>query len=280
MNNNETRDLLKNGLFLSIEVSPSLEKNLDFYLKNSDFNNILPLVSDIIVTDSPLGKYTHNPVLSAAHIQHNTAKNTIVTFAMRDKNTPYSLAEIKTAEELQVDSYMFVTGDKTEDGKNVFEKNSTDFLEDVCKQKQALELNTLMFATCSNKLTENTKKKIRKKIINGADAIISQPITDIQEAMDLRDYINSLNKELDINRKVSFVAGVFPIVKFKTAIFIREKVKGAEVPEKLFKLLEEDKIEQAFKFNKKLFDDLTDNNFNIHLMTANNYKLMYDIIRP
>jgi len=280
MNNNETRKNLEKGEFLSIELSPSLNKSLDFYLSNKKFNKILPMVSDIIVTDSPLGKYTHNPILSASYIQNNTCKNTIVTFAMRDKNTPYALAEIITAEELKVDSYMFVTGDKTADGKNVFEKNSTDFMKEVCIQKQSKKLNTLMFSTCSNNLTDITKKKIKKKILNGADVIISQPIKNVKEAIEINEYIKELNNELCLGRNVYFVAGFFPIVKLKTAIFLRDKVKGAEVSEELFKILEledEDNL-KPIEFNKKIFNELIDRELNVHLMTANNFDIMLDII--
>jgi len=274
----ETRKQLLSGEFLSIELSPSLNKSLDFYLSNPIFNKILPNITDIIVTDSPLGKYTHNPILTAAYIQNNTGKNAIVTFAMRDKNTPYALAEIRTAEELKVDTYMFVTGDKTQSGKNVYEKSSTEFLKEVCIQKRSKNLNTLMFATCSNKLTDNVKKKIHKKIHNGADAIISQPITSIEEAEILRDFIEEENNISGLDRKVSFVAGIFPVIKLSTAIFLRDNVPGAEVSPELFKLLEAGEIEKAYEYNKNIFDTLTKNNFNVHLMTANNFELMGKLI--
>jgi homocysteine S-methyltransferase len=275
-----TRKLLENGLFLSIEISPSLNKKIDFYLSNQYFSKIKSLISNIIITDSPLGKYTHNPILTASYIKQQTGISTIATFAMRDKNTPYSLAEIRTAEELGLNKYMFVTGDKTKSGKNVFEKNSTEFMKDVCLQKRKHSLNTLMFSTCSNILTSNVKKKIKNKVLNGADVIVSQPITEYKQAIELQNYIEELNKTLNLKRKITFVAGIFPIVNLKTAIFIKENVPGANVSDELFELLKKDNsINEVFEFNKQLIEKLINNNFNIHLMTANNFELMFKLLK-
>ena len=277
--NNNIKDNLKDGDFLSIELSPSLNQHLDFYLKNNFFIKILSFISNIIVTDSPLGKYTHNPILTASYIQSQTNIQVISTFAMRDKNTPYSLSEIRTAEELNLCSYMFVTGDKTKDGKNVYEKSSTSFLKDVCIQKKTHHLNTLMFSTCSNVLTSNVKKRIRQKILNGADVIVSQPITSINEAYELKKYIDYLNNNLNIDREIYLVIGVFPVISLRTAMFIKNNVPGADVNDILIKLLKNDDLNGAFNFNKKIIDTLIQDNFNIHLMTSNNFELMYNLIK-
>lgn len=274
----EMRGLLNKGLFLSIELSPNLQKNIDTYLKNKDFLNILPSISSIILTDSPLGRYTHNAIVSSIYVQQQTNINTVATFAMRDKNTPYALAQIRSSEMLNLTSYLFLTGDKTQEGKNVFEKNSTDFLKEVCFQKRKYDLNTLMFATCSNKLTDNQKKKIRKKVMNGADALVTQPITDYKEAEILREYFNELKSEKIVERDFNLVIGFFPIVTLRTAKFIRNNVPGAEVSDTLYALLEEDKAQEAFLWNKKVLNKLLEKEFNIHLMTANDFHLMNKLL--
>jgi 5,10-methylenetetrahydrofolate reductase len=274
MHDKHSIDNLKDGTFLSIELSPSLNKHIDEYLTNEDFINICPNINHIIVTDSPLGKYTHNPILSSVYIKQQTNIKTIATFAMRDKNTPYALAEIRTAEALGLDSYMFLTGDKTKDGKNVFEKSSTEFMREVCIQKKKNGLKTLMYTTCSNNLTENVKKKIKKKIMNGGDVVVTQPITSYEEATQLKLYFEQLKNENIVDRDFHLVIGFFPIIKFSTAKFLRDNVPGAAVSDILYDLLKNGKEEEAFLYNKTIYDNLIDNNYNVHLMTANNFKTM------
>jgi len=274
MHDKNSIENLTNGTFLSIELSPSLNKHIDDYLSNEDFINISPYFNHIIVTDSPLGRYTHNPILTSIYVQQQTGIKTIATFAMRDKNTPYALAEIRTAEALGLDSYMFLTGDKTKDGVNVFEKSSTDFMKEVCIQKRHNGLNTLMYTTCSNRLTDNVKKKIKKKIMNGGDVVVTQPITSYEEASALKEYFSELKDEKIVDRNFHLVIGFFPIIKFSTAKFLRENVPGAAVSDVLYALLEEGKEDEAFEYNKSIYEKLIENNYNVHLMTANNFKTM------
>jgi len=269
-------DLIKNGKFLSIEISPSFKKSLGTFSRNEKLIKITKKVNSIILTDSPLGKYTHNSIMSSIYFQKEFNINAIATFAMRDKNIPYSLSEIKSSQYLGMKNFLFLTGDKTTEGKNVFEKNSTDFIKDVYEMRKEYDLNTIIFSSCSNKLTKTTKKKIMKKIENGSDCIISQPCTSFQEALDLKSYIEFCNSKL--NKNCNFVAGIFPVINLKTADFIINNVKGAEISYELYKYLKDGDLDKAFEYNYKLFKDLKKNNINIHLMTANNFDLMLKIL--
>lgn len=278
----------------SVPISFDLEEHFTLLKKSK----ILDVIDAFVCTDSPLAKLKHNSLLASLKLQNHFNIPSITTMAMRDKNTLALQSELIGMNSLDLRLVLALTGDPLRHGNQiqarpVFEGNSQLLLKIISQLNSKKDINgkeifgenkpiyafSVLNAYANNK--DNLYKKMYEKIKNGANAIFTQPVYDLQNAKELLEFINSINKEL--NKNCILVFGFFPITTYKTALFLHNKLPGVFVPQDwLIELKEaqntynEEKI--GIQKSKKLFKDLMKLHPKIHIMSANKLEIIEKIL--
>ena len=117
------------------------------------------------------------------------------------------------------------------------------------------------------------------KIQNGAEAIFTQPIYDLQIAKELISWNKEINQECKTQSVL--VLGFFPITSYKTALFLHNKLPGVYVPQDWLDALEKAHNNEAaigLAKSKNFFEKLRCFYQKIHFMSANKPKLIENIL--
>ncbi|WP_416826256.1 methylenetetrahydrofolate reductase [Helicobacter ganmani] len=251
-----------------------------------------------ICTDSPLGKLKHSAILASFKLQNAFKIPSITTISMRDKNTLALQSDILGMNSLDLRMILALTGDPLRLGnqpqaKGVFEGNSLLLLRIIEALNQQRDINGTALSGNSKPIypfcvlnsyankKENLYRKMQEKIQNGAQAIFTQPIYDLNIAQELLEWCEKINAHNDT--KCALVFGFFPIFSYKTALFLHHKLPGVFVP---MALLEE--MQKANKQNTEsqvgleksqtLFSNLYQLHQKFHFMSANKPHLIAKII--
>jgi len=127
-------------------------------------------------------------------------------------------------------------------------------------------------------------KKFIKKLDHGALGVITQPVFDPQNALELLELFEEA-KKLSGNPKGVLILGLFPITRLKTAQFLASHVPGIHVPKTWLDTLydahmhgEAEEEKRGFEMSKALFESIKAIHPKIHLMTANRFTLAKDLL--
>lgn len=114
--------------------------------------------------------------------------------------------------------------------------------------------------------------KLRNKIDFGAKFIQTQVIYDIDI---FKKFIQKLG---DFPAKI--LAGIFPLVSYKNAVFLNTKVPGVSIPEKILKRMEKakDSRKEGIAISIEIIRELKPLCAGIHLMTLNNIDIIPEIL--
>ena len=274
----------------STPSSFSLESFYDF----SD--SLLQQLDAFVCTDSPLAKLKHSATLASLKLQNTFKIPSITTMSMRDRNTLSLQSELIGMNSLDLRLVLALTGDPLRLGnqtqaKGVFEGNSNLLLKIIKQLNQAKDINNQNISGKCKRIypfsvlnaypnkKETSYKKMKEKIQNGAEAIFTQPIYDLQIAKELISW----NKEINQEGKTQsvLVLGFFPITSYKTALFLHNKLPGVYVPQDWLDALEKAHNNEAaigLAKSKNFFEKLRCFYQKIHFMSANKPKLIENIL--
>jgi len=297
-------ETLRSGEFLSVEITPRKSARFDPVIeKIKECKNILKNASAFSVTDNPLAKLKYSAMLAGIRVQSELRKPAIVTLSMRDKNLLALQSEILGGNEFGIRTFLALTGDpaKLSDHphlKGVFEGDSSLLLKivrhlnvkiDYSGREVSGDMDKIYAFSVMNSNAKNfsiLEKKMAKKIENGATAIITQPIFDLDVAKRLIEINEKIRNTYEDDReKTQLILGYFPITRLKTAQFLSSHVPGIYVPDSLLELLyaaskngEEEEGRVGFAYSKELFYKLRDIHPKIHIMSANRFDVIDDIL--
>ena len=288
---------LKNDYFFTLEITPPHEPTIDNLIIRLKHSSILNNIDGFTTTDSPLAKLKYNSILAAIKLQKNFNKPVIATISMRDRNKIALQSDLLGANDFDIRAILALTGDPASMSdqpfaKGVFESNSLLLLEIIKSLNNGMDYRGKPFKitpkkiypfVVSNSYAKNFKslqKRILKKLDNGAIGVITQPVYDINNAKKLLEIFNEIN-----NNRATLIFGFFPITKLRTARFLSSQVPGIYVPniwiEKLelaHKISESEEEKVGLELSKNLFDELKNLHPKIHIMTANKFELVKNII--
>ncbi|MDL0082343.1 methylenetetrahydrofolate reductase [Helicobacter sp. XJK30-2] len=299
--------LESSGDFVSFELTPLVGAQV---LAQDTLDELrdCTLFDSFVCTDSPLARFKPSSVLSSIALQNALQTPLICTLSMRDRNTTALCGEILGANAFGLRAFLSLTGDPTKlgntDSKAVFEDNSTRLNAIINALNAGLDLtgNTLKSTpkriyNCNviNSYAINTKtieskmiKKIKSTKVDSScalSAFFSQPVYSIESAHTLLDSLESANRTL--GTKVSLVLGFFPVVSYKSAVFLRDKMPGVFIPESWILRLEkahkshDPKAEEqkvGLDLSRELFYSLRKIHNKFHFMTNNNLPLARQIL--
>lgn len=290
--------LATKGKCFTYEFSAPASFNLEPLFSKLQNEQFITKLDAFVCTDSPLGKLKHSAILASLKLQNTFKIPSITTISMRDKNTLALQSDIVGMNSLDLRLILALTGDPLRLGnqpqaKGVFEGNSLLLLKIIKALNCQKDINgtTLngdskpIYPFCvlnsyANK-KENLYNKMQEKIQNGAHAIFTQPIYDINIAQELLEWCEQINTQNQT--KCVLVFGFFPIFSYKTALFLHHKLPGVFIPEnwlKEMKLASEQNTEAQVGLEKSqiLFSNLYKTHQKIHFMSANKPDLIEKII--
>jgi len=224
-----------NGFIITIEVVPPqghdpqklLEKLQN--LSNLSFNAFS-------VASNPVAKPKMSAMVFTQLIQKVTKKPAILHFTIRDHNRLGLQSELWGAKALGIDNIIAVTGDPSASTA----QEITSFVGDLSvfeliAMARDSELYTgavLDFRPEVNGL-DHEIKRLEKKVASGCQFIVTQPVYDEKTAKKIHTATNHLN--------VPVIMGILPLLSYKHAVFLHDKVDGIAVPEPLRQAMEEAK---------------------------------------
>ena len=291
--------LKSNQAFLSVEVSPSLSSTIGQSV--IDELESLKIADCFVCTDSPLARLKPSSILSSIKLQNALKKPLICTLSMRDRNSIALCGDILGANEFGLRSFLSLSGDGVKNGdcagaKGVFEESSLklgriidDLNRGIAANGKALKdsVETIYNFSVINSYANNTeslKKKMLKKLSNSAvQGLFTQPVFSLEAARFLLESLESINK--DLGQNCVMILGFFPVLSYKMALFLRDKLPGVYIPDEWVQKLEKASIKGkeverkiGLELSRELFKDLQALHNKFHFMSANKPSLLREFV--
>ena len=221
-----------NEFIITIEVVPP---------KGNDPKNLLEKLTSLSdlsfygfsVASNPVAKPRMSAMVFTHLIQKATKKPAILHCTVRDHNRLGLQSELWGARALGIDTIIAVTGDPSapKADKTTSTVNDLNVCQLIAMAKDS-DLYTgavLDFRPEVNGL-DHEAKRLEKKVASGCRFIVTQPIYDEQTAKEIDKATNHLN--------VPILMGILPLLSYKHAVFLHDKVAGIAVPESLRQRME------------------------------------------
>jgi 5,10-methylenetetrahydrofolate reductase len=294
---------LHSGNFLSLEVTPPHAPSLDNIIENIKKFNLDSVVDGFSTTDNPLARLKYDSMFSALKLQQTFKKACITTMSMRDRNKIALQSDLLGMNDFDLRIVLALTGDPARssdqpNAKAVNEGRSTLLLDMIKCFNSGIDYSGKPFKIAPKKIfplcvtnayaksNKTIYKNLRLKLSHGTSAIITQPVYDKENAKMLLDTFNEAKKETEfLENDPVMILGFFPITRLRTAQFLNSHVPGIHVPslwmEKLLIAKEkspEDEFKVGLELSKKAFDDIHKIGKRVHLMSANHFELIKQIL--
>jgi methylenetetrahydrofolate reductase (NADPH) len=249
MSQSALQSRLAGGDFIvTAEVTPQVSTDpTEFVAKAAPLKGLATAVN---VTDGA-GAKAHMATLVAAHFLQAAGVEPIMQIACRDKNRIALESDLLGAQAIGIRNFLVLTGDDPKagdqpDAKPVFDFNSTALLQMAQKMRTEKKLppgtdikGEISFAIGATDVPVDppadwNPKSLMAKLDAGADFIQTQFCMDIEV---VKRYGRRL-VELGIAPKLGFLIGLCPIPSAKSAIWMKEKLFGTNIPDALIKRIE------------------------------------------
>ena len=188
------------------------------------------------VASNPVAKPRMSAMVFAHLIQKATQRRAILHCTIRDHNRLGLQSELWGAKALGIDTVIAVTGDPSaanleEPTTTVADLNVYELIS-LAADSGLFTGAVLDFRPEVNGL-EHEAGRLEKKVAAGCRFIVTQPVYDEDTAKKIHGAIKHL--------KVPVVMGILPLLSYKHAVFLNDKVAGIAVPEYLRKEMEKTK---------------------------------------
>ena len=295
---------LKYDTFLTLETTPMHEPTFEPIMDKISAFGLDKSVDGFSTTDNPLARLKFNALFGALSLQTRFNKPVITTMSMRDRNKVALQSDLLGANAFDLRTILCLTGDPASASdqpavKGVFEGNSTLLLEMIQCFNAGIDYSgkpfktqpkpIYPFAVCNAHANtpKNLMKKMATKISHGAVGIVTQPVYSVENAKMLLELLEDAKKEINKEKsQTQLILGFFPIVKLRTAQFLAAHVPGIHVPtewmDKLAhakKIGEEEERKVGFELSLNAFLELKKIHPKIHMMSANNFELVSDLLK-
>ena len=189
------------------------------------------------VASNPVAKPRMSAMVFAHLIRNATQRRAILHCTTRDQNRLGLQSELWGAKALGIDTIIAVTGDPS--SANTGETTSTvadltvyDLIS-LAGDSGLFTGAVLDFRPEVNGLAHEAER-LEKKAEAGCRFIVTQPVYDEDTAKNIHDAVKHL--------KVPVVMGILPLLSYRHAVFLNDKVAGIAVPAHLRKEMETAKI--------------------------------------
>ncbi len=288
--------------YITLETTPRHDATFEPIVETIEELGLHEKVIGFSTTDNPLAKLKFNSIIAAYLLQRRFKKPVLATMSMRDRNKIALQSDLLGANGIDVRAILALTGDPAKisdqpNAKGVFEGDSTMLLDiikcfnagiDYAGHEFGIKPRTIYPFAVSNafaKKPETLQKKFVKKLEHGALGIITQPVFDRENALELLELFEKA-KSVTGKGKGQLILGIFPITRLKTAQFLSSHVPGIHVPKSWLDQLYEahkkgEKEEEAtgLALSREIFETVKEIHPKIHLMTANRFSLAQKLLQ-
>ncbi len=198
----------------------------------------------INVADSPMARMRMSPWAVCNLVQQKVNVETILHFPTRGRNLLRVQGDLLAAHALGVRNVFVIMGDPTAIGDYPEAMDNFDLapsgMVKLIKQRFNLGIDqsgsdigqpTNFFVGCALNLTANDPQReieiLQRKIHNGADFIITQPVYDARCIPAFKKAYKEIYEELHI----PLIIGIMPLVSARHAAFLHQEVPGISIPE-------------------------------------------------
>jgi len=203
------------------------------------------------VASNPVAKPKMSAMVFSHLIQKATQKPAILHCTIRDHNRLGLQSELWGAKALGIDTIIAVTGDpsayQTEEHTSTVGDLNVFQLIRLIRSSDFFTGAVLDFRPETNGLDHETKR-LEKKVASGCQFIVTQPIYDEPTALKIHNATEHLN--------VPVIMGILPLLSYKHAVFLHNKVAGIAVPKQLRQQMEKAKnpIKEGISQARKMLE--------------------------
>lgn len=212
---------------ISIEVVPPKGNDPKIILEKLSGIANLPFHA-FSVASNPVAKPKMSAMVFTHLIQKQTQKPAILHCTIRDHNRLGLQSELWGAKALGIETIIAVTGDpsavKAEEITSTVGDLSVFELITMARNSNLCTGAVLDFRPEVNGLAHEVKR-LEKKVASGCQFIVTQPVYDEKTAQNIHGAVNHLN--------VPVIMGILPLLSYKHAVFLHDKVDGIAVPKSL-----------------------------------------------
>ncbi len=217
-----------------VDLSDTVAKALE--CKNAGFDAVnLP--------DGPRASCRISPLVTAIEIQEKTGMETILHCCCRDRNLIGLQANLLGGAAKNINNILFVTGDPPKLGdypfsSGVFDADSIGMVKIASKLNCGIDIGGKFIGAQTKILCgvgadpnaidmEREYRRLAEKVEAGAEFIVTQPVFDPES---LFKFLNRIEKY-----RVPVIAGIWPLVSYRNAEFMRNEVPGVVVPDEVMR---------------------------------------------
>jgi homocysteine S-methyltransferase len=240
----------------TIEITPPRSTDLSEVIKKVQICKEAG-VDAINIPDGPRASSRISPLVTALMIEQQTGMETILHYCCRDRNLIGMQSDLLGGYAGGLKNYLIVTGDPPKlgnypDATAVFDVDSVGLTTVVNNLNHGMDIagniinppTSILIGVGANPCALDIEKEINhlhNKIKAGAEYIITQPVFDTDS---LLRFIEKINQNNDTNTALPLVAGIWPLVSYKNAMFLKTEVPGVVVPDKVIERMEKAKTKE------------------------------------
>ena len=237
----------------TIELTPPRSTDLSDVLKKVEMCKKAG-VDAINIPDGPRASARISPLVTALMIEKQTGMETILHYCCRDRNLIGMQSDLLGGYAGGLRNYLIVTGDPPKlgnypDATAVFDVDAVGLVGVVNNLNHGLDIagnevnppTSILIGVGANPCALDIDKEIQhlnNKIDAGAEFIITQPVFDTDALFRFMDKLEQSKQKNELNSSIPIVAGIWPLVSYRNAIFLKTEVPGVSVPDSVISRME------------------------------------------
>ena len=202
----------------------------------------------INIPDGPRASSRMSAMLTAVMIEQHAGIETVLHYTCRDRNLLGMQSDMLGAHAVGLRNMLLVTGDPPKlgnypDATGVFDVDAIGLTNMVHRLNGGLDLGSrsigepaaLSIGVGVNPVHRDFNYEMKRfawKVDAGAEWAITQPVFDVNALFNFLEYIDKHKL------KIPIIAGIWPLVSYRNALFMNNEVPGVVIPEEIIKRME------------------------------------------
>jgi homocysteine S-methyltransferase len=214
-------------------------------------------IDAINIPDGPRASARMSAILTAVMIEQNVGIETVLHYCCRDRNLLGMQSDMLGAHAIGLRNVLLITGDPPKlgnypDATGVFDVDAIGLTNMVHSLNGGLDLGKRSIGEPTalsigvgvnpvHKDFEYEMNRFKWKVKAGAAWAITQPVFDVDA---LRRFLDHIDKE---NIRIPIIAGVWPLLSYRNALFMNNEVPGVVIPKKIMEKMSQPKDPEESK---------------------------------
>ncbi|MFO7936085.1 MAG: bifunctional homocysteine S-methyltransferase/methylenetetrahydrofolate reductase [Kiritimatiellia bacterium] len=232
--------LAKGEQVLSVEITPP--RSIDLTAMLAKARQCKDAGIDVInIPDGPRASARISPMIAAIEIEKQVGIETVLHYCCRDRNLIGMQSDLLGGAGAGLRNYLIVTGDPPKlgdypDATAVFDVDAVGLTQVAMNLNHGRDVGgnpidpptSLFCGVGANPNAVDLEHEIqhyRNKIDAGAEFAITQPVFDAEA------FLRFVERVSGFDRTIPVIAGVWPLVSYRNAEFMRTEVPGVYVPD-------------------------------------------------